>query len=64
MTENKSWKNENINIEIHDIVRYNAGYLAIIKFNAKGTTWYVPLPAERSAIDANLKGQKLLSRLQ
>lgn len=64
MAENKSWKNENINIEVQDIVRYNAGYLAILKFNAKGTTWYVPLPAERSAIDANLKGQKLLGRLQ
>lgn len=60
----KDWKNESINIEIQDIVRYNTGYLAIVKFNAKGTTWYVPLPAERSAIDASLKGQKLLNRLQ
>ena len=60
----RDWKNESINIEIQDIVRYNTGYLAIVKFNAKGTTWYVPLPAERSAIDASLKGQKLLSRLQ
>ena len=59
-----SWKNEAISIEVQDIVRYNSGYLAILKFNAKGTTWYVPLPAERSTIDASLKGQKLLSKLQ
>lgn len=58
-----SWKNEAISIEVHDIVRYNTGYLAILKFNAKGTTWYVPMPAERSAIDASLKGQKLLGKL-
>lgn len=58
-----SWKNEAIAIEVHDIVRYNTGYLAILKFNAKGTTWYVPMPVERSAIDASLKGQKLLGKL-
>lgn len=59
----ESWKNEAISLELHDVVRYNSGYLAILKFNGKGTQWYVPLPAERSAIDANLKGQKLLSKL-
>jgi hypothetical protein len=61
---NKSWKNEAISIEVHDIIRYNTGYLGIFKFSAKGTSWYVPFPVERSAIDANLKGQKLLGKLQ
>nr|DAD80552.1 MAG TPA: hypothetical protein [Siphoviridae sp. ctYh54] len=59
----KNWKNEAISIDVHDVVRYNTGYLAILKFNAKGTTWYVPLPAERSAIDASLKGQKLVQQI-
>ena len=58
----KSWKNENINMELHDIIYYGSGYLGILKFQAKGTTWYAPLPLERSAIDANLKGQKMLKR--
>lgn len=60
----KDWKNEAISIDVHDIVRYNEGYLAILKFQAKGTQWYVPLPAERSAIDASLKGQKLLRTIR
>lgn len=61
---NKSWKSETVSIDVHDIVRYNSGYLAILRFSSKGTTWYVPLPAERSAIDASLKGQKLLNKIQ
>jgi hypothetical protein len=60
----KDWKNEAVSIEVHDIIRYDAGYLAILSLSAKGTTWYIPLPAERSAIDANLKGQKLLRKIQ
>ena len=60
----KQWKNEAITIELADLIRYNTGWLAILKFSAKGSVWYAPLPAERSQIDALLKGQKLLDRIR
>lgn len=58
--DKNSWKNEAVSMEVQDIVYYGGSYLAILKFQGKGTTWYIPVPAERSAIDASLKGQKLL----
>ena len=43
MTEKKSWKNENVNFEIQDIVRYNSGYLCILKYSA-GSGEYQTVP--------------------
>ena len=64
MSDKKSWKNEAISFEIQDIVRYNDGYLCVLRYSAKGTTWYTPLPAERTLVDALLKGQKLLAKIK
>ena len=47
--------------KIVDIVYYNSGYLMIVSFYEKGTTWYAPIPCMRDQIGANLKGQKALS---
>lgn len=52
-----------MNFDVKDIVRYNEGYLAILKFFAKGTDWYLGLPAYRDQISANLAGQKMLRNL-
>lgn len=60
---NKEWKNEAINIDVEDIIRYNQGYLAIMKFSAKGTQWYAPIPVYRSKIEANLAGQRMLQKM-
>lgn len=46
--------------DVRDVIRYNEGWLAILSFFAKGTTWYVGVPCFRSQIEANLAGQKLM----
>jgi hypothetical protein len=49
--------------EVKDIIRYNAGFLAILFLKAKGTSWYFGVPCFRDQISANLAGQKLLRML-
>ena len=61
---NKKCKNEAINLDVSDIIRYNEGYLLIATMYASGTQWYIPFPVYRTKIDANLAGQKLLSRIK
>lgn len=46
--------------KIVDVIRYNEGYLTIVSFEAKGTTWYAPVPCTRDQISANLDGQATL----
>jgi hypothetical protein len=47
--------------ELVDIIRYDSGFLMIVKFRYRDTTWYAPVPCTRAQIDANLQGQKALS---
>lgn len=46
--------------KIVDVIRYNEGYLTIVSFESKGTTWYAPVPCTRDQISANLDGQATL----
>ena len=46
--------------KIVDVIRYNEGYLTIVSFESKGTTWYAPIPCTRDQISANLDGQAAL----
>jgi hypothetical protein len=62
MTLQKNWKNE-ASFEIAEVIRYNSGYLMIIAIQAKGTTFYTPLIAERTQYDAMMRGQKLLNKI-
>jgi hypothetical protein len=47
--------------EIVDIIRYDTGFLMIVKFRYRDTTWYAPVPCTRAQIESNLQGQKALS---
>ena len=49
--------------ELRDVIRYNSGWLAILSFSAKGSTWYVPVPVHRTHIDGIIQGQSMLSGL-
>lgn len=49
-----------MNCSVSDIVYYNEGYLLILSFELKGTTWYVPFPVHRDQISANLNGQNTI----
>lgn len=62
-TDTKSWKNEAVNFEFVDCIRYNSGYLLILMVQAKGTSWFIPLIAERTRVDAIMRGQKLLDKI-
>jgi hypothetical protein len=61
--KNTNWKNEADNFSVVDVIRYNSGYLLIVAVSAKGTTWYLPFIAERTLVDATMRGQKLLNKI-
>ena len=49
--------------DVRDVIYYTKGWLAIITFYAKGTSWYLGVPCFRSQIEASLAGQKMLGML-
>jgi ribosomal 30S subunit maturation factor RimM len=57
------WTNEADSFSVVDVIRYNAGYLMIVAVSAKGTTFYLPFIAERTLVDATMRGQKLLNKI-
>jgi hypothetical protein len=45
-------------MQVLDVVRYNEGWVSIFTFQAKGDTWYIAIPAERTKVEALTRGQK------